>query len=124
MHVLLVEDTDDSRETYREMLLLLGHEVVEAANGREAVAAAVLRTPDLVLMDLSMPEVDGLLAIAALSTISPCAAVPIIAMTAYPQQLTLNKAISAGCSAYLSKPFSLVDLSAALKRFSSSADGK
>ena len=100
------------------MLLRLGHEVVEATNGREAVAAAVARIPDLVLMDLSMPEVDGLVGIAALRTISRFRQVPIIAMTAYPQQLTLHNAINAGCNAYLAKPFSLEDLSAALGRFS------
>lgn len=118
MRVLLVEDNQDSRETYRVMLEQLGHEVIEAINGKEAVAVAVDRIPDLVLMDLSMPEVDGLLAIAALRTISTFGHVPIIAMTAYPQQLTLNKAINAGCDAYLSKPFSLENLSAALGRFS------
>jgi CheY-like chemotaxis protein len=118
MRVLLVEDIPESRETYRVMLERLGHEVVEAINGKEAVAAAVDRIPDLVLMDLNMPETDGLLGIAALRTISTFGHVPIIAMTAYPQQLTLNRAIDAGCDAYLQKPFSLENLSAALGKFS------
>src|SRR5580765_3935489 len=107
MRILLVDDTEESREVIRVMLQALGHEVVEATNGRDAVAAVVHRIPELGLIDLAMPDVDGLQAIAAVRAISPFRDFPIIAMTAYPQHLTLQKAKDAGCNAYLAKPFNL-----------------
>jgi len=60
MKVLLVEDVDESRNVLRAMIERLGHRVIEATNGKDAVKTALDSNPDLVLMDLSMPEVDGL----------------------------------------------------------------
>jgi len=121
MRVLLVDDTDDSREVIRVMLQALGHEVVEATNGKDAVAAAIRRVPELGLIDLAMPDVDGLQVIGAVRAISSLRDFPIIAMTAYPQHMTAQKAKDAGCNAYLAKPFNLHDLSLAVDRFSKSA---
>src|SRR5207253_5902686 len=104
-----------SRETYRTMLEKLGHHVIEAINGKEAVEVAIDGTPDLVLIDLSMPEVDGLLAAAALRTITTFSRLPIIAMTAYPHLLSCDKAMRAGCDAYLPKPATEEDLAAVLR---------
>ena len=114
----MAEDDQDSRETYRTMLEKLGHHVIEAINGKEAVEVAIDGTPDLVLIDLSMPEVDGLLAAAALRTITTFSRLPIIAMTAYPHTLSWDKAMRAGCDAYLPKPFTQENLAAVLSIFS------
>ncbi len=97
MRVLFVEDTADSREVCRVMLETLGHEVIEATNGKEALRTAIKQSPDLVLMDLSMPEVDGFQAISALRSISSFNRIPIIAITAYPQSHWRDKAEQAGC---------------------------
>ena len=98
--------------------------MVEAANGREAVKTAVDHKPDVVLMDLSMPEVDGLQATGALRAISHFShsnQLPIIAITAYPETLSRDKAFKAGCDGYLKKPVDLVILAGALVRFARTA---
>jgi CheY-like chemotaxis protein len=117
MRILLVEDTDDSRDLYRVMLEQLGHSVFEATTGMEAVKLALKKYPDLVIMDLSMPEVNGCLATLALRSISPLRNLPVIAITAYPHQWK-EKAEKAGCDAFLQKPFTLDDLTAVLQKFS------
>ena len=120
MKILLVEDSDESRAVLRAMIERLGHQVVEAQNGKEAVKLAVDHQPGLVLMDLSMPEVDGLQTTGALRAIydfSRLNHLPIIAITAYPEVLSKEKAFQAGCDAYLRKPVDLADLADALNKF-------
>lgn len=114
MRVLLVEHHDDSREVIRVMLNELGHEVIEAATGKEAVIAAVRTLPALILMDLGMLEVDGLQSIAAIRAISSVRGIPIIATTAFPSEFKWRKARQAGCDAYLLKPFDADGLDRAL----------
>ena len=109
MKVLLVEDVEESRNVLRAMIERLDHRVIEAANGKEVVKTALDSNPDLVLMDLSMPEADGLQAAAALRAISN--------FKDYPETLSVDKAFKAGCDAYLRKPVDLADLGAALRRF-------
>ena len=116
--ILLVDDMQDAREVCRLMLETLGHEVIGVSDGKEAVQTASVSRPDLILMDLSMPGVDGLLATAALRTISTLIDVPIVAMTAYPQDLSREKALNAGCDAYLEKPLSMESLASTLHKFS------
>ena len=118
MKILLVDDIPDTRELFRVMLEKLGHNVLEAANGMQAIQAAITFRPDCILMDLSMPEVDGLLATAALRRIVPFQCVPIVAITAHPEELSREKAVAAGCDGYLRKPFAPQDLAAVLDRFS------
>lgn len=118
MRVLLVEDTDDSRELFRVMLERFGHEVIEATNGKEGIQAAISHKPDLVLMDLSMPEVDGFEATATLRSISSFTGLPIIAITAHSQSQWRDRALRAGCNDYLLKPISPEDLSSTLQKFS------
>jgi CheY-like chemotaxis protein len=116
MRILLVEDIDDSREVYRMMLEELGHQVVEATNGIEAIRSAIKNPPDLVIMDLSMPEVDGFQAVSALRSIKSSSQVPILAITAYPQSHWRDKADDVGCDGFLQKPFTPKDLSNALDK--------
>jgi two-component system cell cycle response regulator DivK len=107
----------DIRNVIRAMPEKLGHEVVEAAGGTEAIHLALGRGPDMILMDLRMPDVDGCLAAAALRTISSFVRVPFVATTAFPKSLSRAAARAAGCDAYLEKPLSLADLTAVLEKF-------
>ena len=118
MKILLVEDVDESRNVLRAMIERLGHSVVEATNGKEAVKIALDSNPDVVLMDLSLPEVDGLQATGALRAIShfrDMNRLPVIALTAYPETLSKEKALRAGCNSCLRKPVDLTDLDGALR---------
>jgi len=118
MKVLLVEDVEDSRGALRAMIERLGHQVIEATNGKEAVSASVDHKPDIVLMDLSMPVADGLQATAAIRAISQYPRqLPIIAITAFPESLSEEKALKAGCDGYLRKPIDPDDLLKVFKRF-------
>jgi CheY-like chemotaxis protein len=114
--ILLVDDMQDAREVCRLMLERLGHQVIGVSDGKEAVQTATVSRPDVILMDLSMPGVDGLLATAALRTISTLIDIPIVAMTAYPRELSREKALNAGCDAYLEKPFSMESLASTLHK--------
>ncbi len=114
MRILLVEDISVTRELTRFALEELGHEVIEATTGNQAVQTAVANRPDCILMDLDIPQVDGLLATAALRTILPLRSVPIVALTAYPKQLSEQKAIDAGCNACVEKPLMPEALAAVL----------
>jgi len=116
MLVLLVEDNDDSRDLYRHMLQKLGHHVIEATNGKEALRIAIKQNPEVVIMDLSMPEVDGFQATSALRSIKTFRRTPILAITAYPESHWQDKAEDAGCDALLQKPFTHADLSAVLDK--------
>jgi two-component system, cell cycle response regulator DivK len=117
MHILVVDDVEDSREVIGAMLEMLGHRVSEAAGGKEAIHFVMKENPELILMDLSMPEVDGLLAVRALRQIEFSSRIPVIAVTAYPESVSLSHALAAGCDGYLRKPVTPEDLSDVLNRF-------
>lgn len=102
--VLVVDDNADTRVVVRWMLERWGCRVVEAGDGREAVERVVESRPDLVLMDLSMPGVDGFDAIRAIREREEFARLPIIAVTAFDRADTRDGAASAGCDYFLSKP--------------------
>ena len=102
--ILLVDDDLNTREIYGFMLKRLGHHVIEAADGRDAIQAAVTFSPDAILMDIRMPHADGLATVAALRSISRFQHVPIVAVTAYPHDISQRQAIEAGFDAYLEKP--------------------
>ncbi len=117
MKVLLVEDSADIRDALRAMIQRLGHHVVEATDGKEAVQATIDHNPDCVLMDLALPAVDGLQATAAIRAISRFKGrLPIIAITAFPESLSQDKAFKAGCDGYLRKPIDPDTLREAFKR--------
>lgn len=102
--VLIVEDNEDSRTIYREFLEYSGYRVVEATNGAEAIEVARRELPDVILMDISMPRMDGLTATRILKADAGLCAVPIIALTAHAMLADEEMALSAGCDGYLAKP--------------------
>jgi DNA-binding response OmpR family regulator len=102
--ILIAEDGDDFRSMLRQFLEANGYRILEAVNGREAVAVALGERPDLVLMDLGLPGTDGLSAIAEIREHIPTAEMPILIVSAYDRLEYRTEAISAGCSGYVTKP--------------------
>lgn len=103
--ILIVEDHFDSREALTALFQAFGYEVIEATNGREAVSRALLTRPDLILMDIMMPEVDGFDAARAIRANPGLEQVPIIAVTALDDARDL--ALQAGMSDYVRKPIDI-----------------
>jgi CheY-like chemotaxis protein len=102
--ILLVEDQLDARELYAEYLNYAGFSVVTAINGHEAVRLARMLRPDLILMDIRMPGMDGFEATADLKADRDVAHIPIVAITADPSIDVSDRALAAGCAACISKP--------------------
>ena len=104
--ILVVEDQEDNRQILRDLLGNAGYELVEAADGEQALAAYAKQRPDLILMDIQLPVMDGYEAARRIKSNPDMKAVPIIAMTAYALAGDEAKAFAAGCTAYVTKPFS------------------
>jgi CheY-like chemotaxis protein len=108
--VLLVEDTEDNRQMMRRLLELSGYYVVEAINGVEAVEMANQVRPQIILMDLSLPFIDGLAATRQIRSLPGLSKVPIIAVSAHDTADFHNEALDAGCNAYITKPIDYPEL--------------
>ena len=102
--VLLVEDTEDNRQMMKRLLELSGYRVVEATNGKEAVEEALRVQPQIILMDLSLPLVDGLAATRSIRVLPGLEKVPIVAVSAHDSADFHSEALAAGCDAYITKP--------------------
>ena len=102
--VLLVEDTEDNRFMMRRLLEMTGYRVVEAMNGEEAVKLAKAESPNLILMDLSLPVIDGLAATRLIRKLPEFELTPIIAVSAHDTSDFQSEAIEAGCNTYVTKP--------------------
>lgn len=114
--VLIAEDSDDSRHFMKILLELSGYQVIEALNGQEAVDAVMREAPDLVLMDMSMPVMDGIAATRAIRKDEHWASLPIIAVTAYGTSYQ-RIAIEAGCNALIPKPVEFKTLQPLLEQY-------
>ena len=102
--VLIVEDNEDNRMIYRLGLEHAGYRVLQAVNGAEGVALACASLPDAILMDVSLPVLDGLEATRRLKADPATRHIPIIVITAHAMTTDREKALAAGCDAYLAKP--------------------
>jgi CheY-like chemotaxis protein len=102
--VLLVEDTEDNRFMMRRLLEMSGYSVVEAKNGEEAVQVAKEKHPEMILMDLSLPIIDGLAATRRIRALPNFADVPIVAVSAHDTADFHSEAMAAGCNSYITKP--------------------
>jgi CheY-like chemotaxis protein len=109
-NILVIDDTADNRDIITRQLHYAGHSVITAENGLAGIANAQRHLPDLIVIDLIMPEIDGLQAIERLRADSRCAHLPILAITARALADTARQAHEAGCDAFMSKPFLMVDL--------------
>ena len=104
--ILVVEDQEDNRRILRDLLTNAGYEIIEAENGEEALAVAARERPDLILMDIQLPLLDGYEVTRRIKTDPALRAIPIIAVTSYALSGDEGKARAAGCDAYLAKPYS------------------
>jgi len=102
--VLVVDDDADNRRIVAKVLLAEGYEVIEAIDGLEALAQARTALPDLILMDLSLPSLDGWEATRRLKLDPVTQAIPVVALTAFAMRGDEEEARAAGCDDYLSKP--------------------
>jgi two-component system cell cycle response regulator DivK len=108
--VLLVEDTEDNRQMMRRLLEMSGFRVVEATNGKEAVDVASQVQPQIILMDLSLPIIDGLAATRQIRNRPELNTVPIVAVSAHDTADFHSEALEAGCDAYVTKPINYTEL--------------
>ena len=108
--ILLVEDTEDNRQMMKNLLEMSGFQVVEATNGREAVELASRVKPQIILMDLSLPFIDGLAATRQIRSLPDLREVPIVAVSAHDTADFHTHALEAGCNAYITKPINFPEL--------------
>ena len=102
--ILIVEDNMDNYELVRFILERAGYDVFLAVNGRDGVTAARLQKPDLILMDLGLPEMDGWIATEKLKSDEATKSIPLYALTAHTLPADRKRALLAGCDGYVSKP--------------------
>ena len=117
---LVVEDFEDSRFMMRRLLEMAGYDVLEASDGEQAVKIAVEARPVLILMDLSLPKLDGLAATRQIRQKKGLKAVPIVAVSAHDSPESRTEALAAGCDEYVTKPIDFDHLTRVLQRFLSS----
>jgi len=115
--ILVVEDQEDNRRIMRDLLASAGYEVMEAVTGEEGVAAAETHRPDLILMDIQLPGLDGYEATRQIKANPDLQHIPIIVVTSYALSGDDVKAYEAGCDDYVSKPFSPRELLAKIREY-------
>jgi two-component system cell cycle response regulator DivK len=104
--ILAVEDQEDNMQILRDLLTSAGYEIVEAANGEEALAAVAKQRPDLILMDIQLPIMDGYEATRRIKADPALRLIPIIAVTSHTMSGGEEKARAAGCDDFVGKPYS------------------
>ena len=114
--ILLVEDSEDNRQMMRRLLEMSGYDVIEAVNGEQAVHKAADDGPDLILMDLSLPRVDGLAATRLIRQMPKLKKVPIVVVSAHDTSDFHAEALKSGCNEYVTKPIDFGQLELLLKR--------
>ena len=116
MKILYVEDNDDNIYMLRNRLTRAGFTVVVATDGAQGVAMAASEQPDLILMDLSLPVLDGWEATRRIKANPELTRIPVIALTAHASREDMDRARQAGCSAYLTKPVDCDELIGTLRQ--------
>jgi len=122
--VLLVEDQLELRQLYAQELSMSGFDVIEAGNGAEAIAHTADRRPDVVLMDLSLPVLDGWEATRRIKDDARTAHIPIVALTAHDGSGELQRATRAGCDWFVPKPCQPLDLIEEVRRVLGGGSGR
>jgi two-component system cell cycle response regulator DivK len=108
--ILIVDDNQDSRELVVKVLKTKGYQTIEAVDGEEALEKAVVERPDLILMDRSLPKIDGYEVTRRLKGQEEFKDIPIVALTAHAMRGDREKALEAGCEGYISKPINVREL--------------
>ena len=120
--VLVVEDQEDNRQILRDLLASAGYEMIEAHDGAGALIAARTQSPDLILMDIQLPEVSGLEVTKWLKDDPELKAIPVVAVTAFAMKGDEERIRQGGCEAYLSKPISVGKFIETIRHFLGSAE--
>jgi two-component system, cell cycle response regulator DivK len=115
--ILVVEDQEDNMQILRDLLSSAGYEIIEAYDGEAGVRAAVAERPDLILMDIQLPLLDGYEATRRIKADPALRAIPIIVVTSYALSGDEEKARAAGCDAYVAKPYSPRALLAKIREY-------
>jgi two-component system, cell cycle response regulator DivK len=115
--VLVVEDNERNMKLFRDVLQATGYRTLEATCGDEALALATEHLPDLVLMDIQLPDIDGVDALGRLRADARTAGLPVLALTAQAMQGDRERFLEAGFDGYVSKPVNVVELIAIVKRY-------
>lgn len=115
--ILIVEDNDLNLKLFRDLLGANGYETTETKEGYEAINLARSLRPDLILMDIQLPEISGLEVTKRIKADVDIRHIPIIAVTAFAMKDDEEKILRAGCEAYISKPISIADFLSAVRRF-------
>jgi two-component system cell cycle response regulator DivK len=115
--ILVVEDQEDNRRIVRDLLAHAGYEVIEVDDGQQALRAAATHRPDVILMDIQLPLLDGYEATRRIKADPDLKHIPIIVVTSYALSGDETKARAAGCDAYVAKPFSPKALLAKIREF-------
>jgi two-component system cell cycle response regulator DivK len=115
--ILVVEDQEDNRRIVRDLLTTTDYEVTEAENGEEALAAVARQRPDLILMDIQLPVMDGYEATRRIKADPALREIPIIAVTSYALSGDEEKARAAGCDDFVPKPYSPRQLLAKIRKY-------
>ena len=115
--ILIVEDNDKNMKLFRDVLIAKGYRTLEATTGEQAVALAAERSPDLVLMDIQLPDIDGVEALGRLRADGRTTAVPVLALTAQAMEGDRERFLAAGFDGYLSKPVDIAELIATVNLY-------
>ncbi len=115
--ILVVEDQEDNRRILRDLLDSAGFEMIEAEDGQQALVAVAEHRPDLILMDIQLPLLDGYEATRRIKAIPELNSIPIIVVTSYALSGDEGKAREAGCDAYVTKPYSPRQLLAKIREY-------
>jgi len=115
--ILVVEDQEDNRQILRDLLANAGYDMIEAEDGQQAIVAATEHRPDLILMDIQLPMLDGYEATRRIKADPALSRIPIIVVTSYALSDDEEKARAAGCDAYVAKPYSPRALLAKIREY-------
>jgi len=115
--ILIVDDNQDGRELVVKILKNRGYQMIEAVDGEEALEKAIAENPDLILMDISIPKIDGYEVTKRLKSQVTFKNTPIIALTAHAMKGDREKALEAGCDGYISKPIDIHELPDQIKSY-------
>jgi len=115
--ILVIEDHEENRRLLRDLLTSFGYELIEAVTGEDGLTAAEMQVPDLVLMDIQLPGIDGYETTRRIKANPALRQIPVIAVTSYALSGDDVKAFAAGCDAYVTKPFDPAELLEKIRKY-------
>lgn len=115
--ILIVEDDPKNLTLFRDVLQVSGYRTIEATDGRQGIETAKSEIPNLILMDIQLPEIDGMEATRRLKADDITSSIPVIALTSYAMKGDKERILEAGCDGYLAKPVDIEELLDTVSRY-------